>query len=168
MATNTFLQVGSSGGFDEKETVDASAGASDEGKLISLDASGKIASSLLPSASGDETLSIEASENLAAGDLVNLHDSSGTKVRKADNSNNRPAHGFVLAGITSGSSGDVYFEGALTGLSGMTTGTMQYLGVTGGRTETIPTTSTYIVQSVGIAVSATQISFEPGQVITRA
>lgn len=166
MATDKILKLGTSG-IEEISTVDASAGAGDAGKIPSLDASGKIAASLLPSASGDEILSIEASETIAAGDLINLHDSSGMKARKADNSNARPAHGFALAGITSGVSGDIYFEGALTGLSGMTLGAMQYLGVTGGVTETIPTTAGYIAQSVGIAVSATQISFEPGQVITR-
>ena len=166
MGTDKFLKLGTSG-FEEVTTIDSSAGAGDVGKIPSLDSSGKIDNSFLPAGIGGETLSIEASEALSAGDLVNLHESTGVKVRKADNTNNRPAHGFVLDAITSAASGSVYFEGACTGLTGMTIGAQQWLGATGAVTEIIPTTAGYIAQSVGRAVSATQLSFEPSDPITR-
>jgi len=63
----------------------SSAGAGDSGKLPALDGSGKLDNSFMPSGIGADTASITASEALSAGDLVNVWDSAGTfKVRKAD------------------------------------------------------------------------------------
>lgn len=96
-----------------------SAGAGDAGKLVALDASGKIDSTMMPVGIGADTSSIQASENLAAGDFVNIHNSSGARVRKADASTaGKEAHGFVLSTTASGAQATVYFEGTNTQVSG--------------------------------------------------
>ena len=62
-----------------------SAGAGDSGKLPALDGSGKLDESFLPTGIGADTQTAPASEALSAGDLVNIWDDAGTtKVRKAD------------------------------------------------------------------------------------
>jgi hypothetical protein len=140
-----------------------SSGAGDDGKIPALDSSGKLDLTLMPVGVGPETSSIEASENISAGDLVNLHDATGVKVRKADASNGRIAHGFALASITSGQSGTIYFEGSITGLSGLTPGATMFLSGSsaGAATATPVSTSGYSSQQVGVAISTTAISFSP-------
>jgi hypothetical protein len=71
--------------FTQVQALVTSAGAGDAGKIVATDAAGKLDASLMPTGVGADTASIVSSENLAAGDLVNVFDSSGTpKVRKAD------------------------------------------------------------------------------------
>jgi len=47
----------------------------------------------------------------------------------------------------------------------MTPGAKQFLHTSGARSETAPSTSGYIIQEVGIALSATEMKFEPQQLI---
>ena len=118
-----------------------------------------------------DTQTVLASEALSAGDLVNIWNNTGTaNVRKADASaSGKQAHGFVLAAVSSGANAAVHFEGAVTGLSGMTPGATQFLSATaGGRTETAPTTTDYYLQVVGVARTATIMDFEPDSPIKRA
>lgn len=143
-----------------------SAGAGDAGKIPALDSTGKLDTSVMPVGIGADTKSIVASENLAAGDLVNVWDDTGTiKVRKADaTSPSKRAHGFVLSSVSSAANATVYFEGTITGLSSLTLGGTYFLGTTAGAvTTTAPTTVGHIVQQVGVAISATELSFEPQQ-----
>lgn len=159
------------GVLTEKEATVTSAGAGDAGKIPALGAAGRLDNSVMPTGIGADTKIITTSEALAAGDLVNIHNSSGEKARKADASGGvaKKAHGFVLAAVASGASATVYFEGTITGLSSLTPGATQFLGATAGvRTETAPTTATHIVQEVGVAVSATELSFEPQRPIVLA
>jgi len=159
------------GRHTEVEATATSAGAGDAGKIPALDGAGRLDSTMMPVGLGADTASIEASENLAAGDFVNLHDSSGAKVRKADASDAaKLAHGFVLAAVTSGQNATVYFEGRNTEVSGLTPGARQYLSAAtaGAITATPPSTATNIVQYVGVAVSATSVDFEPGEPVTLA
>jgi len=110
------------------------------------------------------SMSLTASEALAAGDLINLHTDSGViKMRKANaTAIGKKADGFVLAGVSGGASGTAYLRrGRLTGLSGMTPGADQYLSTTGGaRTETAPVSTGNVVQWVGRALSATELDFD--------
>ena len=148
--------------------VDTSAGAGDAGKIAQLDSSGRLDSTMMPVGIGADTASIATSENHPAGDLVNVYDNSGTATaRKADaTATGKEAHGFVLAGTTSPAAATVYFEGRITGLSGLTPGARQYLGTSAGaRTETAPSTAGNVVQCVGTAVSATELNFEPQEPI---
>ena len=160
----------SGGSLEEVEGLAASAGAGDAGKIPALDSAGKLDNSMMPTGIGADTSLIIASENLAAGDLVNIYDNAGTaNCRKADATTaGKEAHGFVLATVTSGSNATVYFEGANDQVTGATVG-VQFLSATAGAsTATAPSTSGNIVQKVGIATSATSINFEAGNPITLA
>lgn len=175
------------GQLQEVASISTSDGAADAGKIIATNASGqidgsflnttvssspnklvmtggdgKIDVSVLPTGVGADTAVINASEALAAGDLVNIWDNSGTaNVRKADASTaGKEAHGFVLAAVASGQPATVYFDGTNTQMTGLTPG-RQYLSTTPGKTSaTAPTGSGQVVQVVGFAVSATAMSFQ--------
>ena len=175
------------GQLQEVASISTSAGAADAGKIIATNASGQIDVSflnttvssspnklvmtgadgrldisVLPVGVGADTAVINASEALAAGDLVNIWNNSGTaNVRKADASTaGKEAHGFVLAAVASGQPATVYFEGTNTQMTGLTPG-RQYLSTTPGKTSaTAPTGSGQVVQVVGFAISATAMNFQ--------
>jgi hypothetical protein len=137
-----------------------SAGAGDAGKIPQLDGSGRIDTSMMPVGIGADTASITTSEALAAGDFVNIHNSTGAKVRKADNATvGKEAHGFVLSAFSSAAAAVVYFEGTNTQVTGQTAGVV-FLGATGAATATPPSTAGQIVQQIGVATSATSINFQ--------
>jgi len=103
------------GRITEVAAVVTSAGAANDGDLVALDATGKLDASVMPSGFGQNTASIQASEALSAGDLVNIHNSTGARVRKADaTSAGKETHGFVLAAVANGatatSARSVYFS----------------------------------------------------------
>jgi hypothetical protein len=157
-----------SGKLKEVEALDASVGAADAGKVVALDAQGKIDNSMMPTGIGADTVAIVASENLSAGDFVNIYDDSGTPTcRKADaTATGKEAVGFVLDAVTSGAMATVYFEGSNNQLSGLVAG-VQYLDATtaGAATGTPPSGSGNVVQRIGFAVSATAINVEFNQPI---
>lgn len=163
MAGNKYIaNVG--GNLTEVAGLQSSAGAGDAGKIPALDSTGRIDSTMMPVGVVADTKAIACTENLAAGDFVNVYNSSGLKCRKADASGGvaKKAHGFVLAGVTSGQDATVYFEGTNTQVSGFTPGATVYLSATpGAATATAPSTATHIVQELGAALAATEISFEP-------
>lgn len=150
--------------------VQSSAGAGNAGDIVALDDTGRIDNSMMPVGIGADTAVIVASENLAAGDWVNVwNDASTAKVRKADaTSAGKEVHGFVLAAFSSAANATVYFEGTNTQVSGQTPGTvfLQTTAGTGGATA--PSASGNVVQQVGVAVSATAVNFERGAAITLA
>ena len=117
--------------------IQTSAGAANAGDIVALDDSGRIDNSMMPVGIGADTAVIAASEALAAGDLVNLCNSTGAKVRKADaTTSGKEAHGFVLAAVTSGANATVYFEGTNTQVTAQTPGPvfLQTTAGTGGAT----------------------------------
>lgn len=120
---------------------------------------GDLGGSATPSAS------ITASEDLAAGDLVNIWDNGGTaNIRKANATDaTKPAHGYVTAAVTSGSAGAVFFSGTINAhRSALTPGTVYWLDVTGGSVASAaPSSSGNLVQQIGVAISATQLVFQP-------
>lgn len=168
MAGNKYLS-NNAGTITEVAAIQSSAGAGDAGKIPALDAAGKLDTSMMPTGIGADTSVIEASENLAAGDLVNIHNSSGAKVRKADATTaGKEAHGFVLAGVTSGQNATVYFEGSNTQVTGLTPGA-QFLSTSPGlATATAPSGSGNVVQRVGVATAAASLNFEAGAPIVLA
>lgn len=149
-----------------------SAGAGDADKIPALDATGRLDQSFMPVGLGADTKSLTASETLAAGDVINVWDDTGTaKIRKADaTAEGKEAHGFVLAAVTSGALGLAYFEGRITGLSGMTPGARYFLSASspGAVTTTPVSTAGNVDQYVGQAVNATELNFEPGEPVTLA
>lgn len=139
----------------------SSTGVAEAGDVIALDATGKIDPSLLPTGAGPDVASIVVSDasGLSAGDYINIFDDTGSAVRLADNSNGRPAHGFVLSAFADAATALVYFEGPNTSLSGLTVGSRQYLDTAGGVTETpVAVTSGDLHQYLGLAISATAIN----------
>jgi hypothetical protein len=151
------------GVLTETEATVTSAGAANAGDIPALDAAGRLDTSMMPVGIGADTASIVASENLAAGDFVNIYNDTGTaKVRKADASTSgKYAHGFVLAAVTSGDPAMVYCEGPNTAVTGATPGEVFLSAATaGGFTSTAPTGTGQVVQKIGVATSATSINFE--------
>lgn len=138
----------------------ASTGASNANQIVALDESGKLDVTLLPVGVGPDVATILASEALVAGDYVNIYNNAGTpNVRKADATNDRPAHGFVRDAVSMSANAVVYFEGPNDDRSGLTPGSRYYLAASGGVTATAPATPTYVIsQFVGIAVDATTIN----------
>lgn len=149
--------------------VQTSAGAANAGDLVSLDDNGRLDNSMMPVGIGADTAVVTASEALAAGDWVNIWNSAGPKVRKADATvAGKHAMGFVLSAVANGANATVYFEGTNTQVSGQTAGDvfLQTTAGTGG--STVPSTAGNVVQRLGVAVSATAVNFEPMPPITLA
>lgn len=147
-----------------------STGVPDAGKIVATDATGRLDTSLMPIGVMPEVKIMTTSENLSAGNFVNIYSNAGTETaRKSDASNGFTADGFVLAGTTSGTNATIYLEGINNQLTSLTIGAMNYTSATpGGATATAPTTSGYIVQQIGKTLSATELAFQPQQAITLA
>jgi hypothetical protein len=146
-----------SGKLTNVEATVSSAGAGDAGEIVALDSNGRLDVSVLPVGVGPDVAILASSENLSAGDYVNIYDNGGTPtVRLADASNGRDAHGFVKAATTSPANATVYFEGPNMDLSGLTVGARVYLDTVGGVTETPRTTG--IHQFLGIAIDETIVN----------
>lgn len=161
MAGNKYL-ANSGGAITEVQAVQSSAGAGDAGKIPALDAAGKFDNSLMPTGIGADTAVVQASETLAAGDYVNVHNVSGAfRARKADaTTSGKEAHGFVLAAVTSGQNATVYFEGTNTGVTSQTPGVVFLSTTAGAGTATAPSGSGNIVQRIGVAVAVTAVNFQ--------
>lgn len=159
----------------EVEAVVTSAGAADSGKIPALGANGRFDVTMMPAGIGADTKIYPASELIAPGDFVNIHDDAGTaKVRKADASAasaGKKAHGFVPAGAALGADATVYFEGPNSALSGLTPGATYALshstpgGVVALSAGT--TTAGHILQIVGVATDVGEINAEIGQPVIR-
>lgn len=124
---------------------------------------GFIPSGQLPANLGERTDTVTASEALSAGNFINYWVDNGTrKVRKADATNNRPAHGFVLSAVAIGGTATVYLEGRNTSLSNLTAGVIHFLATGGNTSTTAPAIDAtgQIVQELGFAYDATALSFE--------
>lgn len=151
------------GALTEVLGIQTSAGASNAGDVPVLDESGRLDNSMMPVGIGADTAQIAASEALAAGDFVNIHNSTGAKVRKADATTaGKEAHGFVLAAVSSGANATVYFEGTNTQVTGQTPGNVFLQTTAGTAGVTVPNTAGNVVQQLGVATSPTSINFERG------
>lgn len=152
--------------------ISTSAGAGDADKPVVTNASGQLDITLLPGGLAN-TIILEASEALTAGNLVNMWDDAGTaKLRKADaDALAKKADGMVLSSFSSGATATAYKDGKITGLSGLTVGADYYLSTTAGGLTTDPsayTSTGQIVQHVGKAETASvlqlQIDSDPGAI----
>ena len=139
----------------------ASSGAADAGKAVSLNADGQIDDTMLPTSS---LLELTASEAISAGDAVNKWDNGGTvNVRLADASNNRPCHGFATEAIASAATGKIDSDGSIA-QAGLTIGSKYFLGTTPGAITADPDETTgNLLQVVGTASDATVLSIELGE-----
>lgn len=151
----------------------ASAGAADAGKIPALDSAGRLDMSMMPAGIGTDTAIIPAFEALSAGVFVNLFNNSGEmNARLADNSNGRPADGFVLEAVAADADATVYpLDGTNYGLSGLTGGNRYWLGTAGGvisapLDETDEANAGKISQYLGKARSVSElISTDDGYVV---
>lgn len=150
------------GEYQQYTPVQTSAGAADAGKIPALGPDGKLDPSIYNSG-GPSSRSIPASEAIAAGKFVNIYPNAGAaNVRLADNSNGRPANGYVLAGVASGANASVYdLDGINSQLTGLTPGSTYYLGVAGGvispALDATSAATGSIDQKLGVALSATEL-----------
>lgn len=167
-----YIGLDANGNEAEVAFKQASAGAADAGKGIALNSAGKIDDTMLPT---DSTNSITSSESLTAPALVNVHNSTGPKVRYADASAANAAKkavGFIVDSVATATPVNVYFdEGAIIpGFTGLTPGADYFLSDTtpGGVTNTPVTAAGRILQKVGQAVSATELKFSPEEPVIRA
>jgi len=162
-----------SGKTKQVEAAATSAGAADAGKIPALDSSGRLDASMMPAGLGADTQILVASEALSAGNHVNIWSDGGTaKVRLADNSNGRPADGYVLAAVAPAANATVYpLDGTNSELAGLTPGAEYWLGTAGGVTatpldETDAANANKISQYLGKAKSATElVTTDDGHVI---
>lgn len=139
----------------------SSSGAADAGSIVALNSDGLIDPTMLQDI---DVTSVVSFEDLDSGDYVNLFDDGGViKARKADNSNNRPAHGYVKSAAVAPAAVDVFFEGANANLSGLTRGARIYLGTAGDIIET-PLDESDVLndgklhQLLGVAISNTEVN----------
>lgn len=140
--------------------IQTSAGAGNAGDVAVLDDNGRFDTSMMPAGFGAETKSITASEALAAGDFVNIWNSTGVKVRKADATNiAKKAHGYVLAAVSSSATATVYYGNLNNQLTGKTIGANQWLSETtpGATQETAPSAAGSICQLLGVADATTEM-----------
>lgn len=171
MAIQRLVRIGANGPEDFAP-VDISTGAGDAGKVGVLDPTGRWDSSMMPVGIGADTAVIQASEALAAGDLVNIYDggSGAFRCRKADGSAaGKAADGFVLVGVSSGANATVYLAGLNTQVTGLTPGNQRLSVTTPGKTQsTVTSTTGQVYQEVGRATAAGVLFFERGYPYTRA
>lgn len=169
MAANKYVAL-ITGRLKEVLGLVISTGAPDANKIVAVDASGKLDISVMPVGVGAEVTVAASFENLIAGDFVNLFLSGGViKVQKADATTNaKPAHGFVLANVTSPANATVYrISNENTAITGLTIGSDYFLSTTPGTiTTTAPSASGNIVQPIGRATLTTAIVFSNEQTYT--
>lgn len=161
MAASKFLAL-VGGRIREIVATVTSTGVADDGKIVALGSDGRLSSSVMPVGIGAETKQIQATEALAAGDLVNIWNSGGQfRVRKADATTaGKEANGFVLTSVASSAMATVYLEGTITGLAGLLPGRYYLSTIAGAITDTPPTGSGNVVQYIGSALSTTEVTFE--------
>lgn len=159
-----FLKIGANGLLAEEVTV-TTGGVGNANKVPQLDANGQLTESMMPTGIGADTAVYPSSENLSAGDQVNIYNNAGTLTcRKADaGTNNYASHGYVKAAVTSPANATIYFDGACPGTFTATdTGKPVFLSATAGATTLTPVSGTgKIHQQIGTVISLTVFDFEP-------
>lgn len=163
MAANPYLAPNSSTGVPTSTVPSVTSTAN---AIVALDSTGRLDPSVMPVGIAPPTISLPQTGSLADGDSVNIYNNSGTATcRKADASAvGKPVRGFVLAATSSPGPALVYLPGdENTHKTGLTPGADYYSdpATPGGVTATIPSTSGTVVEYVGTAVSATELSFNP-------
>ena len=163
MAAQTFLAPGT----NNTPTVTqpgTTGGSGDANKIAAFDASGKLTAAMMPAGIGPDVFTCTVGAGaLSAGQLVAIVNSSGVpNADPADNTNSRPAFGYVNAAFSAAATATVYKYGTITGLTGLTIGGLCFLGTAGAITQTpVAPGSGYISQVIGVASSSTTVEFNP-------
>lgn len=166
MAGLSFLRL-VAGRVQEVLGIQTSAGAGDAGKIAALDAAGRFDVTMMPVGVGPDVKIFPTSENLSAGNWVNVYDAGAgvMTARKADATTaGKECDGYVTAGTTSPANATVYFGGINNQLSALTGGAFYYLDTTAGAgvATTPPSGSGNVVQLLGKAISTTEIEVALG------
>jgi len=156
----TFLTL-INGEFNVASGIQSTAGVSDAGQMLVTNDYGQLDSTFI-----SDTKQILTSNNLEAGDFINVWNNSGiATVRLACAiSKTTQAHGFVLESYITGDIATVYFSGSNSSIVSATPGNV-YLSLTPGKfSSTIINpndiaNSGNIIQKLGIATSSTNINF---------
>lgn len=154
----------------EVEGTTAGGTAGQAGKIPALDNSGRLDQSMLPVGVAPDTHVGTAAETLNSANPFVYIKSDGQIANASGASGGNPCIGFILAGAVAAAQATVYFEGRVTGLSGLTVGARYYLSdtVPGGITATPVSGTGKLHQYIGRAVSATTLTFEADDHIVRA
>lgn len=137
--------------------------ASEAGKIPALDSSGRLDLTVMPVGVMPDSHTGLADEALTAANPFVYLKPDGKVALASAATGGSPAIGFVLNGFAAATPALVYFEGRVTGLSGLTVGSRYYLSdtVPGGLTSTPISGAGKLHQYLGRAVSATTLAFEP-------
>jgi len=162
-----YLSLAANGKRTEVTGTAVSTGVAEAGDIVQLNAAGQLDASLLPTGIGADIAVKTAEEAVSAGDLININPATGD-IRLADRTNNREAHGFVLAAAAVAETVDVYFEGQNNALTGLTPGTPYFLDTAGAVTSTPTTVSGESLQCLGVACNSTTLALELDAPIIRA
>lgn len=142
----------------------ASSGSSDAGKMVATDTDGRLSPTVMPLGIGPSTNVVVASEDISAGKFVSFfYDAGVLKCRLADNSNGRPADGYVTATYVTNDPATVYpLDGVNSNMTGLTVGAAYWLGTAGGviavpLDEEDSNNANFISQYLGKAKSATEL-----------
>lgn len=111
---------------------------------------------------------LQASENIFAGALVNIWESTGPKIRLANAALGRPAMGYILEAALTDETVRVYFDANNTMVTGLIPGPQFLSTASGLATNDPPDASGQIFQRVGFASRATNLNFQPADHITLA
>lgn len=157
MSALSFLTRLTDGTIKLINAIQSSSGGADGNKIIATDTSGRLDASFLPIGVEIQVERIVATEDLQAGDFVNIYDNNGAPaVRKAiANSISKLANGFVLESVLATETALVYTKGINTAFSAAP-GVRYYLSasVAGNATPTAPAvTASYIQQVLGVGTS---------------
>jgi hypothetical protein len=130
-----------------------------DGSTITVDRDGTI------HAAAGTNVQLVASEDLAPGDIVNVHTVSGAaRIRKANATDaTKPAQGFVKVAVASGDAAAVFFGGQVNdAVSGLHPGALYYLDTAGGGLTGVALSANgNLDQEVGFAISASELMFWP-------
>lgn len=98
----------------------------------------------------------------ALGDIVYISAANTGKKAKADAAGTKEAIAFAMGAITNGTTGSYQTDGVISGLTGLSAGSVYYLSATtaGAMTNVAPTTAGQYVVRVGRAVSTTELEIE--------
>lgn len=163
MSSNKFLTLPTTGKTTLLTAINTSTGVTDANKILSTNSLGQIDASFMPAGVEIQVEPAVATEDLVAGNFVNIYDNGGTpSVRKAiANDVDKIANGFILTNTLTGETADVFTKGVNTSLAS-TEGLQYYLSATtaGLGTLTAPAqTAGNFLQVLGVGV-VTGVLFE--------
>lgn len=156
MSTQSFLTRDTDGDVVLELAITESSGVPSANQILATATDGKIDPSFLPPGLEIQVETAVATEDLLAGDFVNIYDNMGTNgVRKAiANDVDRLANGFILDNFLASETASIYTKGINTSVAA-TKGKKSFLSVdiAGNSTEIAPpAVSGHFQQVLGIGV----------------